>query len=230
MKNLLVASSFGCKNKEKILTAYLRCQVDNSLRLGWSCTSMEIYTDFEFKYKGVLRKPLNINIPTHIGTNLKSYCLEKIFEKQRSEELYWVHDLDAWQTVPFDREPTEKKIGVCLYGSHQKINGGSVFYRPSALPYIREIRKQIEKKKAKKEEPIMTKIILEDTKNVEILNCTYNVGSKFFEKRYALAIKPVKVVHFKPTKKQHWEKFTKRYPELVPKDLQGVFESQGLLK
>ena len=113
-------------------------------------------------------------------------------------------NLDLWQNIWFN-EPDIIEIGICTY-STKKLNGGCVFYQPSAIDIIDKIIKELEKGE-EREEPIINKILKssEYKKRVTILNSTYNVGASGYYPRALKALKPIKCVHMNPKNRISWE-------------------------
>jgi len=120
-------------------------------------------------------------------------------------DVVWAHDLDAWQNVWFDC-PEFLDAGACYY-SRPKFNGGSVFWKKSALDILNGIVETIDKEGLTREEPTLDKFFKSDEykDRITILNPTYNVGCSGFLKRYDRAIKPIKVCHLHPTNRIAWE-------------------------
>ena len=140
MKNLLIylnpSHSFG-ENAEKLI----KVQIENILTLGWKTEDVILITNFPYEFMGVRA--------TEIGddyffaddpASTKIYTIAKIFENNlifNDTDLYWMHDLDHFQMLPFSEEEIVKEMGdsdfaLCNYGRRIKYNCGSIFFRKSA--------------------------------------------------------------------------------------------------
>ena len=190
----------------------IHCQIDNSLDLGWKAEDIFLATNFDYEYREV--RTFQIKGSSDIFLS-KLKILEKLFRDKIITDNVWLHDFDCWQNMAFDF-PKIKDIGVIYYvaaGLKNKegaINGGSVFYRPSALGMIQAmVRYKIEKNSSTDEGPI-TNICkcTEHKERTTILNNTYNVGQTWLPKRYVLADKPIRVAHFHPRKR--WLQFCEK--------------------
>jgi hypothetical protein len=180
--------------------SYLKAQIDNSIELGWSTDSIILVTNFDFEFMGVKAMKMDLN-PGGCLTGSKTFSTLLLL-KHGMNEPFWAHDLDAWQQIKFDM-PEFTDIGVTTYSVERKINGGSMFIRPSAIDMVQEIVNEIERQQSKKEEPIIRKILnLDQYKGrITIVDQTFNVGCSGFWKRYYRASKPIHVFHFHPEMK-----------------------------
>jgi hypothetical protein len=140
-----------------------------------------------------------------LGHKMNAFCYtSKLFAVQHllneidNDEVVWAHDLDVWQNNTFPT-PDFKDIGLCEYFPNY-YNGGSVFFRKSALDIVDMLVKELTDKDADREEPTMNIILRSDDykDRVTCLNTTYNVGSNNFQRRVELAEKPIKCLHFNP--------------------------------
>lgn len=199
MKNVLTC--YLRKEKEKrdfrYFEPYLKAQIDNSIQLGWSTDSIILITNFDFEFMGIKAQNVDLN-PGKCLTGSKTFSTLHLL-KQGINEPFWTHDLDAWQQVRFNM-PNFADVGVTTYSVERKINGGSMFVRPSAIDMIQEVADGIVKEQSLREEPIIRKILnLDKYKGrMTIVDQTFNVGCSGFWKRYSRAIKPVCVFHFHP--------------------------------
>jgi hypothetical protein len=203
MKNVMVVNlnKKSKINKEYLLTN-IKAQIENCLEVDWKPEDICIVSNFDFEYKGV--KAMKASLNKHCLTGSKMFGLQWLMEQDVSD-VYWAHDLDCWQQVPFEC-PDFKDVGIAEY-STPRYNGGSVFWRNTAKDIVATVVDAIVKEKSEKEEPILNRILKSDKykKRVVVLNSTYNLGCSGFVKRYTRAIKPIHVSHFHPTNRIAWE-------------------------
>lgn len=198
MKNLLVANfrPHG-RVKEAELRGMVEAQIENSLEVGWRPQDIVVVTNLAFDAPVTLvRAPLNESCLT----GSKMFALEHLFALGmiKDNEMWWAHDLDAWQNHWFD-EPEIADIGLTEY-SRPSFNGGSVFLRAACRDLIQAVTGQIRKDKMMREEPAIDRVLRlpEHSKRVTVLNSTYNVGCSAYAIRYQRSRQPILVSHFHP--------------------------------
>lgn len=204
MLNTIVANAQNNIDKysEESFKFLLQAQIENSLVLGWTAEEIIILSNFDFEYLGI--KAYNIKLNSACFKGSKLWGAKWIFENIKSD-IIWSRDCDTWQNYPF-KCPKFRDVGITCY-STEKFNGGSVFWRKSALDIIDEIVDTLTQSNAHREEPILNRILKNDKykKRVTVINNTFNVGSSGFIKRYLRSDKPVRVCHFHPTNRIAWE-------------------------
>jgi len=204
MKNFMVAnlSGKGRYNKQR-LKKIVKAQIANSLDLGWSIDDIILLTNFDFEYRGVVGQKIPLN--EFCWTGSKMFGIKYLFDHKLTDDVVWSRDLDLWQNVHFDC-PEFKDVGACYY-SRPKFNGGSIFWKPSAIDIINRVIERLTNEQAKKEEPILNEIFKsgEFSDRITVLNYTYNVGCSGYYERYTRSIKPVKACHFHPYNRIAWE-------------------------
>ena len=188
--------------KNSDLIAYLSAQIKNSRELGWDDKDIIIMSNVKLDIE--LPVVLLDKVNNTCLTGSKTFAILQAYQSGIVSGPVWLHDLDAWQNVAFDL-PDFKDVGIAEY-STPKYNGGSVFYRPSAVDLIKLVVDDIDKNTADKEEPFLNKVFrAEQNKHrVTRLEHGFNVGCSGFVKRYASAEKPVKVCHFHPKNRMAW--------------------------
>jgi hypothetical protein len=181
-------------DKIKVL---LNAQILNSLNVGWLPKDIILTTNFDYEYMGVKAKQIEFNPRCLTGSKMYGvrYALEHC-------EVLWSHDLDAWQNVWFDC-PDMKDVGAATY-DNRKFNGGSIFWRNSALDLVNKIISMIEEEEATYEENVLNRVLRKNDR-VTKLNFTYNVGCSNYRERWGNSIKPIKVAHFHPYNRIAWE-------------------------
>ena len=176
----------------------LNAQIENSLELGWQRKDIGILTNFDYEYMGIRSAIIEFN--PLCPTASKMYGVRELLGL---DEIIWSHDLDAWQNAWFEC-PDFKDVGAGTY-NYRKFNGGSVFWRPSAMDLVGEIISTLESECATYEENVLNRVFKANTNRVTKLNFTYNVGCSNYRERYNDSEKPVKVLHFHPYNRIAWE-------------------------
>lgn len=227
MLNLLVANlnPNNYRYCEKQIELNLKAQIENSYDLGWNKHDLIILSNFDFKYMGV--KTVNIKLNDFCLTGSKMFGIKWLFDNYKTKEIVWAHDLDVWQNNFFSQDDLkygenfyseknpniinfdEYDVGASFY-SRPKYNGGSIYWKISALDIIEKIIKRILDKKEKHEEPTINKIFKsEEYKNrVATLSYSMNLGCSGFVPRFQRAEKPIKVVHMNVLNRLAWETHT----------------------
>lgn len=188
-----------------------KIQVDNSLDLGWDKEDLLLVTSFEYSYKIPA-----IVLPDDIGYKFDHkankiavvlYLMNHGFIQP--EELYWCHDLDAFELHKIIEEELElggKDLALVHYFYKQQWCLSNFFFTLQSKPVIKLIHKTTLERpyKTRNNEKTLTWLI----KHNEIkkhqykkLNVTYNVAKRCLETVYQEAIKPIKVLHFRPSDK-----------------------------
>lgn len=125
-------------------------------------------------------------------------------------DLYWYHDLDAYQLEPISEEELGLEnvdAGFCDYQRKQKWQMGSFFFKKSAESVFRAIAHKMglikgEVKTGINDEDAMTYLTDNSVDNINSrikrLNGRYDFGMRRVDYCYEKAIKPLKVLHFHP--------------------------------
>lgn len=206
MINLMTANLPATQNKRysmDTLVPLLKAQIFNALSLGQQPDDIYIIANFDFEYMGI--KTIKTKLNSACMTGSKMFALQWFLQnyKDLSNRIIFCHDLDAWQNKYF-KTPIIYDVGITQY-SNNKLNGGVVFWRPSAIDIVDAIVTLLLKGESK-EEPTINKLFTGTfRRRVSILNRSYNVGCSGFVKRFYLADKPIKIVHFSPYNKIAWE-------------------------
>lgn len=140
MKNLITYSLDNPSDHEEI-DEYLRLQVSNSLRLGWSVNNIVLYTNWAFEYRGVVARQLEIKNKSRFS---KWYGIREVLAEGHSA---WNHDHDGWQIFPIPHVEHGRAIKAHIY-KWAYINdspaapmfcSGSIFLLPTALPFVEKL-------------------------------------------------------------------------------------------
>jgi hypothetical protein len=180
----------------------LKAQIDNILDCGWNADDVLLIANVDYEYLGVCAIKTELNDTCRTGS--KMFGVEFALDNKLYDGVYWAKDLDVWPNYMFE-EPEMRDVGITTYSS-TKLNGGSVFWKPSAFDIVKHVIGEINKGE-EKEEPTLNKLLKSDKyfPRTTVLNTTYNVGSSGFFPRAYRAEKPIKVCHFNPTNRIAWE-------------------------
>jgi hypothetical protein len=202
MKNLLIFIN-PSKKFDKEGESLIKIQIDNSLELGWDIKDIIFVTNFDYEYNGV--KALVIGDESYCGISTKTTTILKLFELGLiGNELYWCHDLDAFQLVEIPEVEIDLEgadIGLCNYGRMPKWAGGSIFFRHNAKKFFEEWNKGIKFYK-NVDEVVLFKMTNDDESlrnKVKKMNISYNFLPFNLWSCYKMALKPLRVAHFHPS-------------------------------
>lgn len=204
MKILLTAN---VKEKSKRysfdkMDVILKAQIDNLLDCGWKTDDIVLVANIDYEYLGVMAIKTVLNDRCLTGS--KMFGVEFALDNGLSNgDVLWAKDLDVWPNNFFEA-PKMKEVGITTY-STPKLNGGSVFWRPSAVDIVKHVIAEINKGE-EKEEPTLNRLLKREYRHrITVLNTTYNVGCSGFFPRAYMADKPIKVCHLNPTNRIAWE-------------------------
>ena len=216
LKNLLIyvnpEKNFDDEHKKLI-----KIQIENSLELGWKPEDILLITNFPYEFMGVkaIEVPDSCFNTIHkqaTKVDVMTYLFNIGFIK---DDLYWLHDLDAYQQFPITEEELELEgidFGFTDYGREPKCNGGSTFLRKTSEDLYREMKKKIYElnkiivKKPLNEEDIVMTMFKSNFNNIKQrakrLNITYNFGIKQMKLCFEKSLtRPPLVLHFHPERK-----------------------------
>ncbi len=209
MKNILMyVNPKRCFDEEA--EKLIKIQIDNSLDLGWARKDIWLATNFWFEYNGIVSLVVEDDlycsyspISTKIPVVLKLFDYGMIDE----DELYWMHDLDAFQLDRFPCHEVElntEDMALCDYGRMPKWAGGSVFFKKSAHDLFKRIYEVMEERQCVDENAItyLTTTHGNISFRIRKQNISYNFLPYNIRSCYAMAIKPIRVAHFHPLRPQ----------------------------
>lgn len=190
----------------------VKVQIDNSIALGWKKEDILLVTNFDYQYGAVKATVLkDVEFFERKPQTSKINAIIKLFENGmiRDGELYWFHDIDAYQLEPIDEvdvDIPDNGIGVTDYGGGIKFGGegrwstGTIFFKAGAEDIFRRMKEVYYEKKIDEEEALGLLTIGDPDirKRVKKIDSTYNFTGYGFPRRYKDAIKPLKVAHFHP--------------------------------
>lgn len=224
MKQLLTANVREDSKRYKFeqVDLLLKAQIDNSIDAGWKAEDILLVANIEYEFMGVESIVTKLNDSCLTGS--KMFSLEFVFDNGLGgESTIWNRDLDTWINCYFE-EPDIKDVGITTY-STSKLNGGSVFWKPSALDIVKHVIEEINKGESR-EEPTLNRLLnsKQYIDRTTVLNTTYNVGCSGFFPRAYRADKPIKVCHLNPHNRIAWE--THR----LNRDGMGIISVSGRLE
>jgi len=200
MINLIAANtSKSSRYRMDNIVTLVKAQILNSLEVGWLPENIILATNFDFDCYGVKAQRIEFNPVCLTGS--KMYAVR--YALQLYDDVVWAHDLDAWQNVWFET-PEIKDVGASTY-DNRKFNGGSLFWRKSAIDLAETVISMLEKEKATYEENVLNRVFKKNAARVTKLNYTYNVGCSNYRQRWRESEKPIKVAHFHPYNRIAWE-------------------------
>lgn len=188
----------------------VRIQIDNSLELGWEPQDIWLVTNFPFEYGGVRATVLADEMFCSWWPPVsKINVIVELFKKGLiGDELYWFHDLDAFQQEKFSEEDVNLgnyDLGTCNYGRMPMWATGTIFFKKSARD-IFELLQEICNRDHINEQRAMRQLVgyswddrdhkTEYWKRVKLMNISYNFNTCNIDSNYRQAEKPLKVIHF----------------------------------
>ena len=247
MRNLMVWIHPD-KNFDEESKALIKIQIDNSRDLGWKDEDILLYTNFDYEHDGLRAIVIDDDAYCDIkSVSTKLTTVLKLFELgQIKDDIYWLHDLDAYQLVPFKDEIVldTADMALCDYGrKHNKWMGASIFFNKKAKDIFERQNKTMVEYKCVDETALysLTSQNPEIQARVRKINSTYcflpfNLGNN-----YKQCTKPLRVAHFHPSK---YEKRTKMMTsknlfeyysgnnkietQLIPDRLIKIFNKHGI--
>lgn len=173
--------------------------------LGWKKEDILLVTNFDYEYNGV--KALVIGdegFCVHSPISTKTTTIVNLFERGLiGEELYWSHDLDAFQLVEIPEAEIrlgKADMGACPFARKPKFAGGSWFFKRGARDIFERVAKVACEHQAVDENALtyVTDKDAELKKRIKIMNISYNFLPYNVRSCYERAIKPLRVAHFHP--------------------------------
>lgn len=209
MKNLLIYTGPNKKFSEED-SILAKIQIDNSLDLGWKREDIVLATDFPYEYNGVKSLVVPDGLYYEFDKNANKlpvvlYLIDKGLINPR--QLIWCHDFDAYEL----NKITETELGLdnfdlglVHYFYKPEWQFGSFFFKSGARDILKLLDTTIRAKPhlSRNNEKTLTKLIKDnaiDSRRYKRLNVTYSIMKRCLETVYNEAIKPVKVLHFRPS-------------------------------
>ena len=210
MKNLLIyVNPNGCFDAES--GNLVKIQIENSLGLGWKKDDILLITNFPYQYQEIKSIEVKGGYCPWQKEGSKITTIVHLFDIGFiGNELYWCHDLDAYQLEPISEEELGLEgfdAGFNDYGRKPQWQLGSIFFKNKAEDIFREIASRMSPKLDSTrhllyDEYVMLTMTNENFNNInnriKRLNITYDFGMRKIELCYEKANKPLKVLHFHP--------------------------------
>jgi len=206
MKNLLIYIN-PSKKFDRETDTLAKIQIDNSLDLGWKKEDIMIFTNFKYEYNGVKAQVVNEeSFCPFRPLSTKTVTVAKLLKENliQKNEIYWVHDFDAYQMNIFPKKEIElkrKDIALTDYGWAPKWCLGSYFFVSSSKDFFNQLKDIIYKYRLEDERALVllaTEKVNAINDRIKKLNITYNFGMRKVGYNYQKADKPIKVLHFHP--------------------------------
>lgn len=209
MKNVIIYNQLETSNHggkrftDDQLIKYLRCQIDNSLRLGWKPEDIIIGTNFEFSYKDITSHILE-DICDWSGFNNKYFGAAELIRRGVIDSKFWLHDHDSWQIDKMEFPEFDGTIAGVEYIGTSEWNGGSLYFSKDSLQdieFIIKVLTNLKNKEFSSDEVILGLLRRHSSMKERMIsiNSRWNVGLTHGKLREQLAVKPIIVFSFKPT-------------------------------
>jgi len=239
MKQVLtfISPDKGFNAEHKMLA---RIQIDNSLSLGWKKEDILMVTNFDYEYNGV--KSIVIgddNYCSFCWPSTKIYAIVDLFRNGLiGDGLYWYHDFDCFQLVPFtDDDPGLgiADMGVTNYGRMPRLCSASMFFKKSARDIYERLKGEVDRTR-KDEEMGIARMINHDNSlkdRVKLLNITYAFHRFNLRSCFKIADKPIRAAHFHLTPDKYafyMDGQNKLSMRLIPDRLADIFHANGWTK
>lgn len=189
-----------------------KVQIENSLMLGWKKEDILLYTNFEFQYGDFKAKILkDVEFFDRKPQASKINAIVKMFDQGiiQDNELYWFHDLDAYQLEPMSMGEIDlagadmalTDYGGTKFGGIEKWHTASIFFKSSSRDIFQRIKETMYHKKTDEEKALSILTISDENirKRIKKINKTYNFNGFYLRSSYKGVEKPIKVVHFHPS-------------------------------
>ena len=210
MKNIIAYVNPN-KSPNDIIMKELHIQIDNSLDLGWKKEDILFVTNFPHEHSGV--KSIVVEDDTFytpFPKNSKITATLRLFDRGLiGDDLYWLHDIDAYQVWPFTEEDVglDRDIGCCNYGRTKMWTAGTMFFYKRAEDIFREIMNYCDTTRYMKSEQKAMSALLGNSFDpnesghsmsgrVKLMDISYCFTRINLLSNYIRAEKPIKVAHF----------------------------------
>lgn len=234
MKNLLIFNSPN-RSLPAEYVELTKIQIDNSLSLGWKSSDIIFAANFDFEYKGVKTIVVGDYYVYDQNRSTKVQVINELFSRDyiKDKELYWFHDFDAFQLVPFDldleKDLSQTDAAFTTHGAFDpKLwNAGSFFFKNSARDIFLWIEEYMNKLNSN-EQGALTHMWENNINNINdkyiLLDPSYNLGIYKIPENIKNSKLPIKVAHFHPHKKRHLD----LYRDILPERLMKIFNEYGI--
>lgn len=227
MKNLLIYINPVDKKFDREHEDLTKMQIDNSLSLGWKTADILMVTNFDYEYRGVKSIIVGNYQVFDQNRSTKIPAINELFSRGIiKDDIYWFHDHDAFQLVPFE-VTLEKDAGFTNHGWSGKWNAGSFFFKKTARDIFLWIWEYMNQRGTNEQDALtyMWQGNINGVNNrYKLMNITYNIGIYYIDRNLKRAELPVKVAHFHPHKRRHLDLFR----QMLPERLMVIFNKYGI--
>lgn len=228
MKNLLIYINPVDKKFSQEHEILTKIQIDNSLKLGWKKEDLMLVTNFDYEYRGVRAIKVSDYEVFDQNRSTKIPAILELFEKSLIEDdIYWFHDHDAFQLVPFNIT-LEKNAGFTDHGAWSKTwNAGSFFFKKSARDIFSDIYKLMNERNTNEQDALTfmwENNINHINERYKLISPSYNIGIYKISENIKLGNGQAIVAHFHPHKKKHLE----LYRGILPDRLMAIFNKYDI--
>jgi hypothetical protein len=189
-----------------------KIQIENSQELGWDKKDIILATNFAYHYGDIQTTQLyGVDFFNRKPQASKINAIIKLFDTGaiQKNELYWFHDLDAFQLeaiVESEIDIKEDEIAMTDFGGAKHFrgmdrwSGGVIYFKSESKDIFDHLQDLIYKKGIDEEEALGILLEQDETmrKRVKKINNTYNFIGYNLRSVYEKSLKPLKVVHFHP--------------------------------
>lgn len=219
MKNLMTythpSKAFTNSDWNDETETLVKIQIDNSLALGWRREDIVLATNFPYSYNGVDSIVIgDEGYCTHSsGTPSKISAILELYDRGLIEnDIYFFHDFDAFQLLPFDAlDLISGGIALTQYGYVRRRpdwlhrwSTGVIFFDKDSKQVFDWIHHAVYKYMANEEVSLLAMTRHNKwgiNERIRILDIAYNFATRRrdIERTYEKAEKPLKVIHFHPS-------------------------------
>jgi hypothetical protein len=233
MKHLLIYINPIDKKFSKEHEDLTKIQIDNTLSLGVNLEDIFLVTNFSYEYKNVSSTVVSDYSVFDQNRSTKVLAINELFRKSLidKDEIYWFHDHDAFQLVPFEFKLEEgKDAAFTTHGAYDPVmwNAGSFFFNNRSQDIFLWIAEWMEKLGGTNEQRALThmwKINFNDINmRSQMIDPSYNLGIYKIPENIKISSLPIKVAHFHPHKKHHLD----MYRQILPTHLTKIFANYGI--
>jgi hypothetical protein len=209
MKNLLIYTGPDKKfSKEDLSLA--KIQIDNSFNLGWRKQDLLLITDFPFEYNGIKSLVIPEGLYYEFDKNANKVPVIVYLINQGiidSGNLYWCHDFDAYELNRISEAELgldSFDLGLVHYVYKPEWQLCSFFFKKSAVDIFELLDRTSRTRPwhSRNNEKTLTWLIKHNkikSSRYKKLNVTYAVAKRYLRFTYEKALKPLKVLHFRPS-------------------------------
>jgi len=217
-----------------------KIQIDNAISLGQK-DALLLVTNFPYGYNDVESTVIgDENFYAERPRSIKTRVVPLLAELGLIEEgeIYWNHDFDAYQLDHIEDKELEMEgidAGFTDYGWKSRWCLGSVFFKSSANDIFQWIKDYMDKT-TEEDETALTYLTDGNINNIndriKKMNITYQIGMRRVDGNYRRATKPLKVLHFHPSKPGLLDIFmygkNRAGIPLMPERLIKIFNEHGV--